>query len=165
MKLFSWKLFRNLPQDDPETTAEETVDAAVLEKHPSTDIPESENNLADMYTLEKDVSLSGKNYENVPKAINNTELYENAENNRLNTEVQWEYTQLGIYWNPLYNLCSRVWAQLSLMSYMRLKILTGRNLRQDQALGGAAKWREGFEGRRTGQKESRSCMNQLSGTN
>lgn len=77
-----------MPQDDPETTTEETVDAAVLEKHPSTDIPESENNLADMYTLEKDVSVSGKNYENVPKAINNTELYENAENNRLNAEVQ-----------------------------------------------------------------------------
>lgn len=28
----------------------------IIEKHPSTDIPESENNLADMYTLEKDVS-------------------------------------------------------------------------------------------------------------
>lgn len=72
--MFSWKLFRNLPQDNPETTAEETVDAAVREKHPSTDIPESENTLADMYTLEKDVSVSGKNYGNVPKAINNTEL-------------------------------------------------------------------------------------------
>lgn len=57
----------------------------IIEKHPSTDIPESENNLADMYTFGKGCFLSGKNYENVPKAINNTELYENAENNRLNT--------------------------------------------------------------------------------